>query len=225
MVQLCYLNIFMGHDMPHYQVYWFPFDQRGDGTLDTAYIKNSHKKTARIVWGYYADCLADVKEWETLIINAHSTEGSMYISSVEGDQGQRISVAELSSRIIQSKLPRNHVKIRILACQSVTFAQYLATTLGKGLNLDWYIKTKGGTTPNNDNSYQRIVVAGYKGKIHYDTSQRTLVPKKGSYWPVPNTSDSGEVVWYNSVGKATAKPPASTVEELEAEKKQHKTVM
>jgi hypothetical protein len=136
----------------------------------------------------------------------------MSISSHENG-GQSLSVGDLALRMILSGLPRNHVKIRISACEGTTFAQYLALTLGRGLDVGWF-GTRGGTRPDPSTSYQHIKVAGYKTKIFFDPAQRTLV--WAGRWPEPNTHNSGQVVWYDSNGNETAKPSAWTVEEVEA---------
>lgn len=176
------------------QYYLNPFG-KGDEALRLSQKKYTLKEqvNATVIERPVPHCLASVEGYATLIIDGHGfreNELQNVISSAESG-GDTLSDAALAELVSETwKLPKSHLKIRMLACWGFGFARLFSIQLGK----------KG---------YDSICVAGYLGK----TSPGSWEPATGR-GRVEVDRDDGEggqygkdrVVWFDSKGNQCAKP-------------------
>ncbi len=184
--------------MPQQQRFWCPFYPTEDAALKNGLAKYAEKKHCKVLAPLAENSLSDMTSDETLIIHGHSKADSLVLTESQGAQGKAITIPVAIQWLVYAGLPKTHVKIRVLGCETRAFAEYLAYELGK-LGFD------------------KIVVGGYNHKIFVGSGHRTLVWDPKNDWPEPNTTNSGNVIWYDSKGKATTKPgsgPSSIAEDM-----------
>ena len=179
--------------MPGVSRYWTPFLGTQNNELVNARAKYLAKPNCRVLDYLTSSSLAFMHRDETLLINAHGQRNSLMLAETANGTGSYLSINNTAAWLRYAGLPRDHVRIKILGCETANFARYFAGEMGK-------------THPN-------IVVGGYRQEIYVGSGHRALITTPGNY-PAPNTTGSGNVIWYDARGNPVAKP-TNKVQELQ----------
>jgi hypothetical protein len=170
--------------------YWMPFTGTTNNELVNARLKYLAKPDCYVLDGLTANLLEFMDSAETLIINGHGSSGSLTLSETSDGGGTSVSVQVLASWLRYAGLPANHVRIRILGCETIDFARFLAIELSR--------------------DHPSIVVGGYRHKIFIVAGRRAHMAV--GFPPVENTTGSGNVIWYNARGQQVQKPQQKLAE-------------
>lgn len=179
--------------MPDVKWWVSPFVDNGrnmDPSTRHTRLRYTMKKHAHFTRTLTPGFLRNVERQDIVVIDGHAMDGRavLYQNEDTRDSDKR-EVDELVTLIRDTgRLPRRHVRIRMLACKSTTLARELAKALFP--------------------AYPHIAVAGYRYnivQITFDT-KRSLIedPHRGD---VRNTKDSGYVVWYDGLGNELPSKP------------------
>ena len=175
--------------------YWTPFT--GTNNLEIKHGRDKYLQkptTCRVLDVLTKHSLAFMDPAETLIIDGHGQKDSFVLTEGQGGQGRMESVKSIAGALRNAGLPEEHVRIRILGCETENFARFLAKELGT--------------------THPRIVVGGYKYSIYVGHGHRSLVDVPGQQWPVANTTGSGNVAWFDAKGNVVSKPTQKVTEKL-----------
>jgi len=169
---------------PRQQYYLDPFSKPIKAT-DNSLDRYRPKKTC-IMIKEMRD-IAYIEPTSTLLIDGHSGNNLDLLVNAYSSPTEKLSGVALAIKL-QNYLPKNHIKIRLLACHGGSaLAKSLATWLG-------------------NMGYANIAVGGYMSTIWTGETHRALIDdgKEGGPWE--NFTGSGAVQWYNAKGNRISKP-------------------
>jgi hypothetical protein len=188
----------MGTKLVHRQYYivpWSPCDDPGIAITKASYRR---KENCTICDPAAGNALSGVEDDATLLIDGHgTTDDPLQISAQVGQVMATRSAVALATLISEFwKLPKTHVKIRMLSCHGVGFARNFAVALG-------------------GRKYNSIVVAGYLHNVSTGGG-RSSKTGRGTNAMVVNDEfrfkgDEGfpenqRIAWFNHRGEQVAKP-------------------
>lgn len=178
------------------QYYFNPFQSRDDKEIASTLEKYTQKSDCTIVNS--DDELGKIEDDATLLIDGHAKAGEPALYSKKADHSAETIKASTLAMRIQTKLPKSHIKIRVLACWGGSNApQHTVGAAGSSFAcaLAFWL---------GQFQFRKIAVGGYlHGTFTYGKG-RTLINLEDGV--VENKHDSGYVRWYGDGGAVIVKP-------------------
>lgn len=197
------------------KVYWDPFNGLGDETLQKGRRDFEKYDNCRILYTNPEPDFSNIKSDEILLVAGHGASSDSSLHSHAIGQGYIMPFTVIAEAFRAFGLPRTHVLVKILGCETQFMAQRLAKLLGED--------------PYN---YKNIVVGGYRYKVIHgllSTNPRASVDVINMGLPKPTVNalfaenrfmvwnkqnpfnkEKDEVynfvVWHNSNGQVVTKP-------------------